>query len=81
MKSNRRSNRRARDMRSLIVALTLVCALAIGGGVWMNNLAGASAETASAPAPAPVQDTSPAIYVNEKNANSVVGIITNAQGW
>ena len=30
---------------------------------------------------APTEDTSPAIYVAQKNANSVVGIITSTQTW
>ena len=82
MKSNRRSIRRNRGGRTALVALSMVCALAIGGGVWASNMpTAASAETTTEPVAAPVQDTSPAIYVSEKNADSVVGIITNTQAW
>ena len=81
MKNNRRNHRGGLNTRTLLVALSLVCALAVGGGAWLSSLSGATAETSSTPVAAPVQDTSPAIYVNEKNANSVVGIITNSQGW
>ena len=68
-----------------MTALALVCAMAVGScltlGV-MNTTQLATAEAGeSAIQPTPVEDTSPAIYVAEKNANSVVGIITNTQGW
>ena len=79
--------RRQNSGRLLLTALSLVCALAVGGLLAVNTAPAtmnASAEAATA-APAqigsPVIDTSPAIYVAEKNANSVVGIITNTQGW
>ena len=78
-KNNRRSNRHG---GALLVSLALVCALAIGGLFTLNaSPKTASAESTQAEIGAPVIDTSPAIYVAEKNANSVVGIITNTQGW
>ena len=64
--------------RSLTVFLTmmLVCAMAFCGGVVSGR--GGMAEMTL---PEPVQDTSPAIYVTQKNANSVVGVLTNEQTW
>ena len=79
-----RNNRRNRGV-TLLTALALVCALAIGGGFAfgaMPTVRTAVAEgDAQTAVPNPTIDTSPAIYVAEKNANSVVGIITNNQGW
>ena len=87
--NGRRRSRKNRSSAMLLVSLMLVCALAIGGAVAVRTapkLVTASAEGNGADANisgagAPVVDTSPAIYVAEKNANSVVGIITNSQGW
>ncbi len=64
--------------RSLTVFLTLalVCVLALYGGA-VNQLRGVAEMTVAEPA----QDTSPAIYVSQKNANSVVGVLTNEQTW
>ena len=64
--------------RSLTVFLTLalVCVMSFCGGVMSGR--GGVAETT---VPEPVQDTSPAIYVTQKNANSVVGVLTNEQTW
>lgn len=64
--------------RSLTVFLTLalVCVLALYGGA-VNQLRGVAEMTVAEPA----QDTSPAIYVSQKNANSVVGVLTNQQTW
>lgn len=87
MKTTRNNRRRARRNSGamLLTALALVFALAIGGGFAIGALPTARTASAEADAPAsvpnPTIDTSPAIYVAEKNANSVVGIITNAQGW
>jgi len=70
--------------KRLFMGLCLVCALAVGGTFALNaapRLAAASAETDTVQVGSPVIDTSPAVYVAEKNANSVVGIITNTQGW
>ena len=80
-----RKARRNRSGAMLLVSLMLVCALAIGSAFALKaapKLNVASAESTSVSGEgAPVIDTSPAIYVAEKNANSVVGIITNTQGW
>ena len=69
----------------LLTGLALVCAMAVGSCLTLgviNTTQLASAESGeTAVLPAPVEDTSPAIYVAEKNAHSVVGIITNTQGW
>lgn len=62
-----------------IVSIALVFALAFGGialgGV--KNRAALAEVTVSEPA----SDPSPAIYVSQKNADSVVGVITNTQEW
>ncbi len=68
----------------LLMSLALVCALALGGVFALGNVSmnrAASAETAQADVAAPTMDDSPAIYVAQKNANSVVGIITNTETW
>lgn len=80
---NMRKVRRNRS-RLLLVSWMLVCVLAIGGGFAIGALTAsnaASAEAGETAVPNPTIDTSPAIYVAEKNAHSVVGIITNTQGW
>ena len=81
--TNCRNNRRnSRGGGRVLAALMLVCALAIGSVFALNAAPkAASAESTGAQIGAPVIDTSPAVYVAEKNANSVVGIITNTQGW
>lgn len=85
VKRNRRRARR-NGGATLLMSLALVCALALGGlfalnNVGMNRSALAEADQAQAPASVPTTDDSPAIYVAQKNANSVVGIITNTEGW
>ena len=78
-KNHRRNNRQG---GVLLAALSLVCALAIGTVFGLNAAPkSAVAEGGETQIGAPVIDTSPAVYVAEKNANSVVGIITNTQGW
>ena len=73
--------KRRKSNRSLTVflALALACMTALYGGA-----AGGLFDTA-APALAegyvPSADPSPAIYVTEKNANSVVGVTTKEQSW
>lgn len=70
-----------RPVGKLFLSLTLVLALALCGGMATGHvptMVSANAEPAVA---APTGDTSPAMYVAEKNANSVVGIITNTQDW
>ena len=80
--SHRRNHRNNRGGGTLLAALMLVCMLAIGSVFALNAAPkAASAEATQAQIGAPVIDTSPAIYVAEKNASSVVGIITNTQGW
>ena len=87
MNHSARGARKVRNNRSaamLLCALAMVCAIAVGGVFTLNavpKLAAASAEAPAAQPGSPVIDTSPAIYVAEKNDNSVVGIITNTQGW
>ena len=53
--------------------LSLVCAVMLAIGLMSVTGGAESAE--------PSQDTSPAIYVYQKNASSVVGIITSFQDW
>ncbi|MBR6767761.1 MAG: trypsin-like peptidase domain-containing protein [Clostridia bacterium] len=75
MKKNRKSS------GSMILSVMLALSLALCGGMATGivpTMVSANAETS---VPAPAADTSPAIYVAEKNANSVVGIITNKQDW
>ena len=83
MKNNRRRARK-NSGATLLMALALVCALAVGGVFALDGIAlnrAASAESTQVEAAAPVADDSPAIYVAQKNANSVVGIITNTETW
>ncbi len=82
-KNNRRRVRRNGGV-SLMLSLVLVCALVVGGAFAFGSLSvnrAASAEVTQAPVATPVEDNSPAIYVAQKNANSVVGIITSTEGW
>ncbi|MBR6889615.1 MAG: trypsin-like peptidase domain-containing protein [Clostridia bacterium] len=82
MKTMRKNHNRGGA--TLLMSLVLVCALAIGGVFALGNGAvnrSASAETAQPEVAAPTVDDSPAIYVAQKNAHSVVGIITNTEGW
>jgi len=72
----KKTNKRLLWILSIVTALALVITTA--------NVVGAMNKTAIAEAIAyaePVADTSPAIYVAWKNANSVVGVITNKQDW
>ncbi|MBR1822544.1 MAG: trypsin-like peptidase domain-containing protein [Clostridia bacterium] len=80
-KNNRRRARKNRGF-AMLTMLALVCALAVGGTFAFANASRvASAESTQVEAAAPTQDDSPAIYVAQKNANSVVGIITSTEGW
>ena len=86
MKTNAKKNNAKRVCRNrsyaLIATLALVCALAVGGTFALTGGSRAAiAETTQVDVAAPTEDTSPAIYVAQKNANSVVGIITNTEGW
>lgn len=61
----------------MLLSMMLVLALAVCGGMAVGTIPTmASAETY-----VPTSDPSPAIYVFEKNTNSVVGIITNQEDW
>ena len=82
----KRIGNRSSKKRALlwISSMALACALVIGGmsiGGLDNRIANAIAEPAQAAASEPVSDPSPAVYVAQKNANSVVGVITNIQNW
>jgi len=79
---NTRARKQQRRGVAVLMALSLACALAVGGAFALNAAPASTAAIAeAAQVGSPVIDTSPAIYVSEKNANSVVGIITNTQGW
>ena len=82
----KRNGNRSSKWRALlwISSMALACALVIGGmsiGGMDNRIADAIAEPAQVTAAEPVSDPSPAVYVAQKNANSVVGVITNTQSW
>ena len=82
----KRNGNRSSKRRALlwISSMALACALVIGGmsiGGLDNRIADAIAEPAQITAAEPVSDPSPAVYVAQKNANSVVGVITNTQNW
>ena len=65
-----------------VASMGLACMIALCGfnaGALTGN-AQALAEAAAA-APVPASDPSPAIYVYQRNTNSVVGVITNKQEW
>ena len=84
IKRNNRRHARKNNGVMLLMSLALVCALAVGGLFALGNFTvnrAASAEAGEAPVSVPSADDSPAIYVAQKNANSVVGIITNTEGW
>ena len=81
MKNNRRRVNRNRGY-ALLTMLALVCALAVGGTFALTGgNRTAIAEATQTEVAEPTEDTSPAIYVAQKNANSVVGIITSTEGW
>ena len=78
MKTNRK-NYRSGGM--LFLSLMLVCALALCGGMATGIIPTMTAASAEEPVAEVSEDTNPAIYVAQKNANSVVGVITNMQDW
>lgn len=82
IKRNRRHARKNNGVM-LLMSLVLVSVLALGGLFTLGNVANraASAEVGETQLTVPTVDDSPAIYVAQKNANSVVGIITNTEGW
>ena len=84
----RHARKHNRGGAMLLMSLMLVCALAIGGLFAVKGATGGAAVAEAtgtsvniAGDGATMIDTSPAIYVAQKNANSVVGIITNTQSW
>ena len=82
MKRNSRKNGSRRALVWL-TSMALACAIALCGfnvGALMGGPM-AYAEAAQYIAAEPVSDPSPAIYVAQRNANSVVGVITNTQKW
>ena len=82
VKRNERRSLSGRSGAMLFISLAVACAIALGGVLMLNTAPRLSTATAeAAQIGSPVIDTSPAVYVAEKNANSVVGIITNTQGW
>ncbi len=69
-----------------LVSMGLACLIALCGfnvGAIVNGApkAQAFAEANVQQATMPVADPSPAAYVYQRNTNSVVGVITNAQSW
>lgn len=82
----KRNGNRSNKRRALlwISSMALACALVIGGmsiGGLDNRIADAIAEPAQVTTSELASDPSPAVYVAQKNANSVVGVITNTQSW
>ena len=66
----------------MLLSLTMVCVMALAGGSLAGLLNGSSVTAAAeTTVSAPEYDPSPAIYVYEKNINSVVGIIASEQQW
>lgn len=63
-----------------ILSLMLALMLTVTGGSMINTL-NSGALVAQAESLVSASDPSPAIYVAEKTANSVVGVLTNTQTW
>ena len=83
MKNVRRKNHSG---LMLLATMAVLCAVVMGGiALSATRTSGAVAESAAATpvitAPVPTGDNSPALYVAEKNAASVVGIITSMESW
>lgn len=82
MKRNFRKNSPKRVL-VWVGSMALACMIALCGfnsGMLVGHQAHAEA-AAQTFAAEPAADPSPAIYVSQKNANSVVGVITNTQQW
>ena len=82
MKKNFRKNSPKRALL-WVGSMALACMIALCGfnsGVLAANQAYAEVAM-QITATEPSYDPSPAIYVSQKNANSVVGVITNTQQW
>lgn len=81
MKNNNRKS--AKRTLLCVASIALVCLFAFGAftaGSLVTNKTAAVAEAAQTAA-APASDPSPAVYVAQKNANSVVGVLTYTQEW
>ena len=66
------------------VSMGLACMIALCGfnaGAIFGTASQALAEANAQAVAAPASDPSPAIYVYQRNASSVVGVITNEQKW
>ena len=80
-------NRKHGSRRALLwgMSMALACMIALCGfnaGAYLSSGPRAYAEAGvQTLASEPASDPSPAIYVSQKNANSVVGVITNKQEW
>lgn len=84
MKRENNGRNERRTGLTLMLSLALVCMMALYGGTVSGLFeanAPAIAEATGEAASEPAADPSPAIYVAEKNANSVVGVLTNDQQW
>ena len=81
------TNRKHASRRPLLwmTSMALACMIALCGfnaGAYLSSGPRAYAEAGvQTLAAEPASDPSPAIYVSQKNANSVVGVITNKQEW
>ena len=67
-----------------ISSMALACMIALCGfnaGALVGGSHAIAETSAQVIAAEPVADPSPAIYVSQKNMNSVVGVITNTQQW
>ena len=63
-------------------ALAMALTVAMAAGMMVSGVMAESNVTATPSiAPVTVVDTNPAIFVTQKTANSVVGVITNTQNW
>ena len=88
MKNNKSNNRKTG--LTALVSMSLACALVLGGG-YMGSVAAKNAAVAETTEAAettetvtysePSEDPSVALYVAQKNANSVVGVITSEETW
>ncbi|MBQ8088444.1 MAG: trypsin-like peptidase domain-containing protein [Clostridia bacterium] len=75
-------NNQGKKGLALTLALCLASAALAFGGIHTGLLRSVPAVAESAVTePAPVQDASPAVYVSQKNANSVVGVVTSTDTW
>lgn len=64
---------------SLVMVASMLCVL-LATGVFAENETAAKATNSSVASYA-IEDNNPAIHVAQKNANSVVGVITNVEMW